>query len=321
MISDRDVSIHGLKEAVLRNKMEESNICSERDLLRQTQRELKDTIRSMKEEFQESLARERDISDMKIRNKTSLHKEELEQALSEHEATMEKLQDSEMLLAERNCSRDELRRKESAFESKLKEERCQREFAEDTLKAVKDKYKQAIKAKRNVTELEKENRELKDKIHRQSAYLERKLRKEKTDRILTPKKKRNKNLEICFNSGKENNCNESPRSISRTPNHKNEKNQSKSLLPPASSLSIGTYSRSKLHPPSSIGRAFSSNKSITSPSASSCRSSKTYRDTIQTPGTKIKSDTDDRSATSELSSILRTPKAGDSSAVPDWELE
>ena len=321
MISDRDISIHGLKEAVLRNKMEESNICSERDLLRQTQQELKDTIRSMKEEFQESLARERDISDMKIRNKTSLHKEELEQALSEHEATMEKLQDSEMLLAERNCSRDELRRKESAFESKLKEERCQREFAEDTLKAVKDKYKQAIEVKRNVTELEKENRELKDKIHRQSAYLERKLKKEKTDRILTQKKKRNKDLEIYFNSGKENNCNESPRSISRTPNHKNEKNQSKSLLPPASSLSIGTYSRSKLHPPSSIGRAFSSNKSITSPSASSCRSSETYRDTVQTPGTKIKSNTDDRSATSELSSILRTPKAGDSSTVPDWELE
>jgi len=329
IIDERDKTIHELKEA-----------------------------ENMKIEFEQSLIRERELTDVKLKNNNSLHKEELEKTLSEFESILQKLEDSEILLAEKSCrlcemvdhnrdiesalekeqtehrnmkgkcsqgrvdleemkqdlenARDELRRKESVLESKLKEERDQRENAEKSLQIVKSKYKEAIRTKRNVTELDKENEELRDKIRRQDTYLQRKLQKEKVDR-LTP----TKSIGV-------------PRSISRTPNQRNAKN-SRRALPPASS-SASAYSRSKLQAPSTIGRGISTGRSIVSPSVTSCRSARTFsrktkmhtpvkQEEALSPRDILQSDRDNRSATSELSSILRTPKASDTPAVLDWELE
>ena len=210
---------------MLQDKEDDTEIRKQRDALQKAESETRNELEDLKVEYKDAVARDKELANIKLRNQESLHKEELEAALSELESTFQKLNDSEKLLAERTCrlgemtdhNRDielelekeqterqtiekkflkeqnnlrevktdlkklqgELRRKENYLESKLKEEQNQKEYAEESLRIARNKYKDAIKTKRNVTELERENKELKDKISRQEAYLQRKLQKEK----------------------------------------------------------------------------------------------------------------------------------------------
>ena len=218
----------------------------------------------------------------------------------------------------------EPRRKESVRLSKLKEERNEKEFAEESLRIAKNKNREAMKTRRNVNELERENGELKDKIRRQEAYLQRKLQKEKMDRSrLTPSKS-----SVSPSIGV-------PRTPSRrTPTQKTTKIPRKELS------QSSTCSRLRLQAPSTDGQAISTsipsnrkNRPKTSPTAASVRSARTTRSVFSRSTLKstlsaqdiLQSELDDdRSLTSELSSITRSPNAKASSVankVPDWELE
>ena len=223
----------------------------------------------------------------------------------------------------------ELRRKESALLSQLKEERNQRENAEESLRISKNKYKEALKTRRNVTDLERENGELKDKIRRQEAYLQRKLEKDKMDRArLTPSK-------VAGSPSRR-----LPRTPDKTtPTQRSTKSTSKEL----SQSSI--KSRSRFQAPSSISRGVSSrmppthrNRLKISPTAASTRSARSTRSVfsrstqLQSPSNQVSPLSaqdilqseldDDRSVSSELSSILRSPNAKSPGAkATNWELE
>jgi len=223
----------------------------------------------------------------------------------------------------------ELRRKESVLLSQLKEERNQRENAEESLRISKNKYKEALKTRRNVTDLERENGELKDKIRRQEAYLQRKLEKDKMDRArLTPSK-------VAGSPSRR-----IPRTPDKTtPNQRSTKSTSKEL--PQSS----TSSRSRFQAPSSTNRGISSgmppthrNRLKISPTAASTRSARSTRSVfsrstqLQSPSNQVSPLSaqdilqseldDDRSVSSELSSILRSPNAKSPGVkATNWELE
>ena len=113
------------------------------------------------------------------------------------EAKLEKIQASAMsLAAERNrekmkCEenqislrkcKNELFEKEKIFTKQLNDERMLRDYAEKCLSRIKGQYDDAIRNKKSVADLERENASLKDKISRQEAYLQRKLQKEKAMR-------------------------------------------------------------------------------------------------------------------------------------------
>jgi chromosome segregation ATPase len=215
--------------------------------------------------------------------------------------------------------------KESFLESKLKEERNQKKCAEESLQIARKKYKKETKTRRDIIELERENGELKGKIRRQEAYLQRKLQKEKADRVrCTPS-----------------NIVTSPdKSVPRTPTQRTKTSSSKDFPRP-------TISRSRLQAPSSISGISTGIPSIRksrpkiTPTAASSRSTRTTRSVssrnthFQTPSKQepalsprdiLQSELgDDRSVASELSSILRSPKAKATNSpgakVPDWELE
>jgi chromosome segregation ATPase len=277
------------------------------------------SINSLKKKFLESrlseltvIIDERDttiheLKEAALRGELALEKEQTERHNTEEKNSKEQT-DLEETRNDLKKALDEFRKKESVLESKLEEERGNKEYAEESLKIVKAKYNEVVKTKRNVTDLERENGELKDKIRRQETYLQKKLQKEKAVRArLTPTKS------IVSPS----------KSITRTPLSHRNANISSRALPPASS-------RSKLRAPSTIGRGISTGKSIASPSVASCRSAKSTRSSkfftptkkVQalSPREKFQSDTDDRSAASELYSILRTPNKG-ATAIPAWELE
>lgn len=115
-----------------------------------------------------------------------LEEEQRERHILEEKFSRGQADFEEMIKGMRNVQY-ELRRKESVFESKLRKEIYQREYANEALKPAKSKFKEAAKMKNSVTELEIDNGELKDRIHRQIAYLKRKLKKEKVDRISSKK--------------------------------------------------------------------------------------------------------------------------------------
>ena len=367
-LSQRDAAIQELKAALLESEVAKKEILNQCDGLKKIELEARDEIEDMKVEHEEALARERELTNTKLRNKDSLHKEELDIAHSELETTVTKLLNSERQLAERSCrlselidqNRDfesqlekertkirivehkfvkeqsslksmtsdlkkvqsDLRRKESIFESKLKEERSQKEYVEESLRRANTKYREAMKTRRNVTDLERENGELKDKIRRQELYLQRKLDKEKMDRVrLTPA---------------------SPSSrVPRTPTRRTP--AQKTANSPRNVSRSSSFSRSRLEAPSSIARGVSTTMSSIpkgrpkpSPAAASYRSTKTARSVfsrstqIQTPSRRdstlsaqdiLQSElADDRSTSSELSSLLGSPKSkgGDGD---DLELE
>ena len=248
----------------------------------------------------------RELKEATLRGEVALEKEQTERQNTEGKISKEQT-DLEETRKDLKNALDEFRRKESDLESKLKEERGNKEHAEESLKIAKAKYKDVVSTKRNVTDLERENGELKDKIRRQEIYLQKKLQKEKAVRArLTPTKS------IVSPS----------KSITRTPLSQRYANIPSRALPPASS-------RSKLRAPSTTGRGDSTGRSTASPSVASCRSARSTRSSkfhtpvkkIQTlsPREKLQSDADDRSATSELDSILRTPKGA--TTIPAWELE
>merc|ERR1712224_625898 len=96
----------------------------------------------------------------------------------------------------------------------------------------------------------------------------------------------------------------------KSPAQRYKNNSSRALPPPASAAFVGAYSKSKLQTPSRCRSARSTRTKICTP---------TQQRQIHTPADYLRSVTDDRSATSELSSVLHTPKTCPD--VPDWELE
>ena len=86
-------------------------------------------------------------------------------------------------------SREDLCKRENALTNKLNEERSHRDNAERELSKIKVQFKDAALAKKMITDLEKDNKNLKDKIARQDAYLQRKLQQDRVQRgRITPVK-------------------------------------------------------------------------------------------------------------------------------------
>ena len=79
-------------------------------------------------------------------------------------------------------SREDLCKRENALTTKLNEERSHRDNAERELSKMKVQFKDAALAKKMISELEKDNKNLKDKVARQDAYLQRKLQQDKVQR-------------------------------------------------------------------------------------------------------------------------------------------
>jgi hypothetical protein len=79
-------------------------------------------------------------------------------------------------------SREDLCKRENALTAKLNEERSHRDIAERALSKIKVQFKDAAVAKKTISDLEKDNKNLKDKVARQEAYLQRKLQKDKIHR-------------------------------------------------------------------------------------------------------------------------------------------
>jgi len=85
--------------------------------------------------------------------------------------------------------RSKLRETEKAWTSKFDAEFNRRESAEKSLAKLNVQYNEAVKSKKLLADMEEENEQLKDKICRQEAYLQRKLQKEKKTRTgTTPRK-------------------------------------------------------------------------------------------------------------------------------------
>jgi chromosome segregation ATPase len=138
-------------------------------------------------------------SEKTLQERTSLlsemvdHNKDLESKLEKQQVQISALQEEssrgwhELEVQQRELlkAREELHEKEKSLTTKLHEERTFRDSAEKSLAKMKIRYTEAEKAKKLVVELEKENGALKDKVSRQEAYLERKLKKEKVlrDRI------------------------------------------------------------------------------------------------------------------------------------------
>jgi chromosome segregation ATPase len=348
----RDGTIKSLREALSMVEQREMEMTDERNLLRAAEEEGREEMQNLKDEIESAIAREKEMAEIMLRNKDSLHKEELEHVLSELEAAKKKLKESEGLLEERStllgemvdqnkelenrlekeerdlrmmerkfaegrvelertkkylkkCQED-VRRKESVLQSKLKEERENKEFAEESLRKLKTKYNEAIKTNKCVTDLERQNAELRDKIRRQEAFLQRKLEKDKIDRgRLTPTK---------GISG----ASPTKSSIAaRTPSRRTGSSSSSGRIPPpASSVFTVPPRGSKLPGPSRS----SVKKSAASPSSSRISQASTPIHKCAIPSTT------DRSVTSELSSLLRSPvlckdQRDDSPVVPSWEMD
>ncbi|KAL3923093.1 MAG: hypothetical protein SGILL_001851, partial [Bacillariaceae sp.] len=224
-----------LQQNLSATEQREMEICEERDLLQSVEEAAQQEVENLKQEVEAAIKREKEMADIKIRNKEAMHKEEMDDTLSALQSTTLKLKESETILKERSTLlgemvdqnkelesqlekeqddlksmegkfaqgrvdleqskkdlkeiQHELRRKESVLQSKLKEERESKEFAEESLRKLKIKYNQAVKTQKCVTDLERQNSELRDKIRRQEAYLQRKLDREKMERgRLTPTK-------------------------------------------------------------------------------------------------------------------------------------
>ena len=79
-------------------------------------------------------------------------------------------------------AREKLLTRENTIKKKLTDETMLRESAEKSLSKMKKQYIEAMKVKKLVGDLQKENGALKDKIGRQEAYLQRKLQKDKVMR-------------------------------------------------------------------------------------------------------------------------------------------
>ena len=79
--------------------------------------------------------------------------------------------------------RTKVRETERSLQMKYNEELNRRESAEKTMAKMKVQLSAATKSKKNLAALERENDELKDKISRQEAYMQRKLQKEKQSRL------------------------------------------------------------------------------------------------------------------------------------------
>jgi chromosome segregation ATPase len=363
-VNRRDATIQELKEALLQDKQSEAEIWKEREALQKAESDARDQLDIIKAEYEQAAAREKELINTKLRNKDSLHKEELEHTLVELESTLNKLQDSESLLAEKNSRLNEmvihckdieseldkeeterrelkkkfvneqndlktaradlkkiqaeLVRKESILESKLKEERHKKEYAEESLRIAKTKYKEAVKIRRSVTDLERENGELKDKIRRQEAYLQRKLQKEKADRArFTPGKTPGKSVVSPRASVPRTPSRRTPTQETPTNQRSPAKRSASKEIPPSSK-----FSRSKLQAPSTTGLRVNTGVTVpaipksrsmkTSPTAASCRSvfsrsthfqtTPSNQASIMSPQDILQAELDDdRSGTSELS--------------------
>ncbi|KAG7357310.1 chromosome segregation protein [Nitzschia inconspicua] len=339
----RDDTIKSLRETLSQVEQREMEMADERILLRAAEEEGREEVENLKDEIKLAITREKEMAEIKLRNKDALHKEEVDHILQQLEATKKKLRESEGMLEMRSnllgemvdqnkeleCKLEkeetDLQKLESKFsegqlelerskkdlkkcqedlrrkESKLKEERENKEFAEESLRKLKAKYNEAIKTRKCVTDLERQNAELRDKILRQEAFLHRKLEKEKIERgRLTPTKG------IAGISPSKN-------AIStRTPTRQDGSSGSAGgrFPPPGSSNAFTVPPRgSKLPGPSK-----SAVKKTLSPSS---------RSNVRESGIPT---TSDRSVTSELSSLLRTPihsndQRDDSPVVPGWEME
>lgn len=366
-LDEHDRTIQALKQSLYEGEKREMEVREDRDLLLKSEEEARDEIENLKTELELSVLREQEMTDMKLRNQDAIHTEEMEQALSELQSTLEKLKEAELLLAERSNllsemvdhnrdlesklekeqadlrhmeskfaqgrvdleetrrdlkkTRDELRRRENVLESKLKEEIEHKDFAEKSLKLVKAKYSEAVKTHKSIAELEKQNTELRDKVRRQEAYMQRKLQKEKDQRDrLTPTKgitsqsdRLTPTKSVCSQS--------SLMSPSKTATQTPTRRAGNNLLPPSGYSTLGPP-RSRLPVPTTV-------RASGIPTGASAATS-----TFSTPAKKTvigdKNATSDRSVASELSSILRTPtprKGGTAAAavqksrIPDWELE
>ncbi|KAG7360608.1 putative ATP binding protein [Nitzschia inconspicua] len=339
----RDDTIKSLRETLSQVEQQEMVMADERNLLCAAEEEGREEVENLKDEIELAITREKEMAEIKLRNKDALHKEEMDHILSQLEATKKKLRESEGMLEMRSnlmgemvdqnkeleCKLEkeetDLQKMESKFsegqlelerskkdlkkcqedlrrkESKLKEERENKEFAEESLRKLKAKYNEAIKTRKCVTDLERQNAELRDKIRRQEAFLHRKLEKEKIERgRLTP------NKGIAGISPAKNVMS------TRTPTKQDGSGGSAGgrFPPPGTSNAFTVPPRgSKLPGPSK-----SAVKKTLSPSS---------RSNVRKSGIPT---TSDRSVTSELSSLLRTPihsndQRDDSPVVPGWEME
>lgn len=148
--------------------------------LKQTEEELTETDRVLTERT--SL-----LSDMVEHNKdleSKLDKQEAQISALEEETTRGRRDLSEAQ-TELKRAREDLCKRENSLTAKLNEERTYRDNAERSLAKLKVQYKEATKTRKTIAELEKDNAALKDKIARQEAYLQRKLKKEKVQRSRT----------------------------------------------------------------------------------------------------------------------------------------
>eukprot|EP00532_Pseudo-nitzschia_australis_P017071 CAMPEP_0168249234 /NCGR_PEP_ID=MMETSP0141_2-20121125/1890_1 /TAXON_ID=44445 /ORGANISM="Pseudo-nitzschia australis, Strain 10249 10 AB" /LENGTH=680 /DNA_ID=CAMNT_0008185209 /DNA_START=8 /DNA_END=2050 /DNA_ORIENTATION=- len=362
-IDERDSIIQELKHAISQGGRGEEEIRKECDALKKAEEEARYQLGNIKAEYELATTCEKELTDARLKNMDSVHKQEIGKALSELESISKKLEESESVLAQRSrllgevvdhnrdlesklekeqtkrerlevvfavernsfeCERNEckkvqeaLQTRENTLESKLKDERNAKEEVEESLKIMTSKYIETMRAKRNSNELERENKELKNKISRQETYLKRKLQKDKADRTrLTPSKSAGNPV----------------KRITRTPlksmtNTSSMTNNSCKPLPPSSA-----YSRSRLQAPCTNGRSIftgipytsTKRRSKVSPSAVSCHSgtspkstsSRSVRSThFHTPVKQAPSLSaqdilqfeldDDQSVASELSFILR----------------
>lgn len=371
-------SIQALNERLSESEQREEEIRYDRDQLFKREEEAREEVENLKTELELSVLREQEMTEMKLRNKDAIHREEMEQALLELQTTLEKLRDSETNLAERSNLLgemvdhnrdleskfekeqsdlrnmeskfaqgrvdleetrrdlkkvlDERRRKENVLEAKLAEEKEQKDFAEKSLKLLKAKYDEAVKTKKNVAELEKQNEELRDKVRRQEAFLQRKLQKEKEQRDrLTPTKSVISQSD-CFTPTKslQSVPPSASKSVIQTPtqravNTRLPQSASSATRPPQSSLQVPkTVRASGIPKASTSGSAGTSTTRYLTPA----KQGKSSTGNGGGNNNKNNASSSDRSMTSELSSLLRTPtpSKGDrvhrsKSEIPDWELE
>ena len=118
---------------------------------------------------------------------------DLERDLSDARGMVSELQEeSESRLLEKKAVDNEVKRLRAELESfesiqlmKISNERAKLEASEYELESTKKSLERALQDSRDLTELQKRNRELQDKVKRQEEYLKRKLQKEKIlkDRI------------------------------------------------------------------------------------------------------------------------------------------
>ena len=179
---EREDSSRRLKQATASHRKE---LATAQESLRERSEKLVETQKA----FEERGALLRDMVDHNKDYESKLEKKqaELEAVKAESEKNFETLEaNKKELLAVRTKIRDT----ERFLNAKYNEELDRRESAEKSLANMKVHVNEATQTKKLLADTEKENELLKDKISRQEAYMQRKLQKEKQDRLAScsPKK-------------------------------------------------------------------------------------------------------------------------------------